>query len=583
MSDASSQKLKLVFVSTEVTPWSKVGGLGDVIGALPVAMAARGHSVMTVAPSPLTHRASREAHGSLGSGQWPALGSAEALSSPRSSLQEALAAGGMQDAGGDGAPGSHSQPSGAANSLMSPFVRYFWVRQDGVDRVFVDHPCYADTTDIYGTGNVNTYVESGEFPDLDLRYSILCQAALAAPHLLWPRKQAHAFAAQLSAGLQGSRVAFCIHNLAYQGTYPLEAFKRLCLPQRALPALLWPPVPGVGLEQQEALRGAGGMVYAGEACEVAPHEPPSLNWMHAALSESDAVFTVSPNYAQEIRLDPDMACQMQDLLQRKGVRGIMNGIDTTEWDPATDPHLPEVARYTPATAVLGKAAAKAVLQAKFGLLQALDVPLIGLIGRLTEQKGVDVVLSAVPALLGPARRAALAATYGAGPNPALSTAPEMQMVMLGTGEAWMEAALEGLQASFPGSAVGLTYFDEAAAHLIMAASDFILVPSRFEPCGLVAECAVRYGAVPIVAPVGGLKDLVTPEVGYLTERIGDKRDPNQHRIAVASLYSTVMQAVKEYGTPRFQQLQQNCMALDVSWDKPAAEWEQALLQMMQQQ
>ena len=160
-------------------------------------------------------------------------------------------------------------------------------------------------------------------------------------------------------------------------------------------------------------------------------------------------------------------------------RGILNGIDTGVWDPATDVFLPPAMRFTVQSSLAGKAAAKSELQRRLGLPQSSSAPLVGFVGRLDMQKGVDVVFSAAPQLLGP--------PCGSMPHQARARPhePAMQLVMLGAGEGWMERGLEGLERSYPGRAAGIAGFDEAAAHLLMAASDFLVGAACRGTCALV--------------------------------------------------------------------------------------------------
>ncbi len=143
---------------------------------------------------------------------------------------------------------------------------------------------------------------------------------------------------------------------------------------------------------------------------------------------------------------------------------------------------------------------------------------------------------------------------------------------------WEECAIKQLHKAFPGQAAGVAAFDEALAHLVYAAADILVVPSRFEPCGLVAQCGARYGAVPVVAATGGLQDLVTPEVGYSFPPVGRPDDVIAFRRAVEGLLRAMLSASGEYeeGGP-FRAKQQACMALRLSWERPAAEWERVLL------
>lgn len=260
----------------------------------------------------------------------------------------------------------------------------------------------------------------------------------------------------------------------------------------------------------------------------------------------------------------------------------MNGIDTVEWDPETDPLLPPEGRYTAATAARGKAAMKALVQRRLGLLEDPAAPLFVFVGRLTQQKGVDVLLDAAPELLAPAPRTP--APLGLPPlGSAPLTAPAappcggLQLAVLGTGEGWMEEGLRGLEASFPGAAAGLPSFSEELAHWLLAAADFCLVPSRFEPCGLVAQCAARYGAVPVVAAVGGLKDLVTPDVGLTLPPLSPRADGGAaHRADVRALVAAAREAAAACGGARFLGWRARCMELDLSWHRPALEWEALL-------
>ena len=148
--------------------------------------------------------------------------------------------------------------------------------------------------------------------------------------------------------------------------------------------------------------------------------------------------------------------------------------------------------------------------------------------------------------------------------------------MLGTGEAWMQAALTGLELSFSGRAVGVTAFSEELAHWLLAAADYVIVPSRFEPCGLVAQCGVRYGAVPLVTAVGGLKDLVQPGIGYTLSPLSPPGDAFSRRADVESLAELLRRVEMEAGTYTHRIMQRKCMEAELSWKKPAVEWEAVL-------
>ncbi|KAI7845973.1 hypothetical protein COHA_000518 [Chlorella ohadii] len=749
-------------------PWCKVGGLADVVGALPPALAARGHEVLTVVPRYAPYEGVEAAGISVPLDlpqpslelqtdvlQQPAVppseadgaeeiaaggaGAPAAAAAPAPTLPRSTATGGQPTAAdgqpGDGrgeqmqdgqedSPGESGEPAAAsaAAQRLAPTAELYHCWQGGVHRVFVDHPLF-HSSDVYGSTagggkGVYTYLEAGEAADLDLRYSVLCQAALAAPVLLerqaaeaasgsaggssgaaaqparhageqqrivyvandWPTallllRLQYSVRALGSAADQGERAprsssstavmdvgslqrllaqrlgasaaaAFCIHNLAYQGVLGADTFTRLSLPAAALPALCtssdWRDVlyeleqgiggssgspdaqqqqqqaagegqacPAPGATTEAAAAAASATTGADPAAEAAAAcSSGQLNQMRSALLAADCLVTVSPGYAVEVQQEGPFGCGLHDILAARGISGIMNGVDTEEWDPAVDSWLPEAGRYTAATVMHGKAQMKAWLQERLGLAVDPAAPLIGFVGRLTMQKGVDVLLGAAPALLAgstpplaPSRwrpavveadAAAEASQMGVSnaaqssqlavpaAQPAAAGEPAVQLVLLGTGEPWMESALLGLSQSFPRSAAGLTTFSEELAHWIMAAADFVIVPSRFEPCGLVAQAGVRYGAVPIVCAVGGLKDLVTPEVGYTVPGFSHAGTAADHRQNVQQLVAVVRQAAAEYGSPRYRAMQQHCMALDVSWERPAAEWEQLLQRVAEQ-
>lgn len=287
----------------------------------------------------------------------------------------------------------------------------------------------------------------------------------------------------------------------------------------------------------------------------------------------------------------------------------MNGLDVEEWDPEVDPLLPEAGRYTSGTMLAGKAHMKALVQRRLGLRQDPDAPLLVFVGRLTQQKGVDVLLGAAPEMLAGAPAPApvlaplpavrpgdgdaeadgrssmdesamvetqLSQAVGDSSAGAAAGPRTPQLVVLGTGDAWMERGLVGLAQSFAGQAAGVPSFSEEMAHWLLAAADYCLVPSRFEPCGLVAQSAVRYGAVPIVAAVGGLKDLVTPDVGLTLPPLSPGVDAAAHRQDVRALAAAARRAAAECGGPRHRAMQRRCMELDLSWERPAEEWEALL-------
>jgi len=366
-------------------------------------------------------------------------------------------------------------------------------------------------------------------------------------------------------------------------------------------------------QQQEQMREEQQVAHQTTDPQAAYESAVDVNWLRAGLCGSDLLVTVSEGYAQELLAgsDPSGATnpELQALMASKGLSSVLNGLDTDFWNPARDPLLPSAVRYGPDTAAGGKAAAKQLLQRRLGLAVDPAAPLFVFVGRLTLQKGVDVILAALPQLLRTQQaaaaagrsqwaqkgqqaalsgREAAAATAAAvswqGGSPAAPSAAAagggLQFALLGNGERWMEDVLGQLDGRYPGRAVGIPAFNEPLAHLLMAAADFLLVPSRFEPCGLVALAGLRYGAVPLGTATGGLGDVVTPSVGYRLPNPGPEGDTAAFRKAVGALVGTVQQAAGEYGSEAFRARRAAAMAVDVSWEKPCSAWEELLQQLV---
>lgn len=247
---------------------------------------------------------------------------------------------------------------------------------------------------------------------------------------------------------------FTIHNIAYQGQFPAATVERLGLP--------WSMFAMDGLE------------YWGD-----------MSFLKAGLVYADKLTTVSPRYAREIQT-PAFGCGMEGVLAwRAGdLSGILNGADYGVWNPATDPYL--TCRYQAAEVIAGKAANKAALQASLGLEPDERAPLLVIISRLADQKGMDMVLSTLPALL---RRGA-------------------QLAVLGAGDRALEQGFVSAAAGSPGRVSVTVGYSEELAHRLLGAGDMLLMPSRFEPCGLTQFYAMRYGTVPVVHATGGLADTV---------------------------------------------------------------------------
>lgn len=314
---------------------------------------------------------------------------------------------------------------------------------------------------------------------------------------------------------QYARIAtvFTIHNLKFQGIMP-----RICLSDI------------LGLQNCVAARD---QLCVGD----------TVNYMRGALCYADALTTVSPTYATEIRT-PYYGEGLSDVFLRRAdsLTGILNGIDTQEYDPAHDAHLP--ARFAPG-AMSGKRECKLALQQELGLEVAADKPLIVLISRLTEQKGLDLVTAILEELL----------------------LEDVQIAILGVGDAPYERFFREMEQSHKGAVCADLQFSAARSHRFYAAGDLLLMPSRFEPCGLSQMIAMRYGTLPVVRETGGLCDTVQPYNQFTGAGNGFSFcNFNAHE-----LLFTLRAAISLYRDDRaaFDALAQNAMAADFSWDGPA--------------
>uniref|UniRef100_A0A9I9CMB6 Starch synthase, chloroplastic/amyloplastic n=1 Tax=Cucumis melo TaxID=3656 RepID=A0A9I9CMB6_CUCME len=481
------QGMNIVFVAAEVTPWSKTGGLGDVLGGLPPALAARGHRVMTIAP------------------------------------------------------------------------RYDQYKDAWDTNV---------TVEVWGKTKSKLYGPNAgvDYDDNQLRFSLLCQAALLAPLVLnlnsskyfsGPYGEEVVFVANdwhtallpcylktmyQARGIYASaKVAFCIHNIAYQGRFAFSDFALLNLPDQF----------------KSSFDFTDGYVK--------PVKGRKINWMKAGILESDRVLTVSPYYAQELVSGVERGVELDSILRLTTVTGILNGMDVQEWNPTTDKYIP--IKFNAETVAEAKALLKEALQAEVGLPVDRNIPLIGFIGRLEEQKGSDILSAAIPDFIH----------------------EDVQLVVLGTGKKYLEKQLEELEIKYPDKARGVAKFNVPLAHLINAAADFLIIPSRFEPCGLIQLQAMPYGTIPLVSTTGGLADTVID--GYTGLQMGafsveQLRDWSLLVVwqcemvspaDAAAIAKTVLRAVALFGTAAHKEMIQNCMAQDFSWKGPAKQWEKFLL------
>lgn len=478
--DSREAPVRVLAVASEMAPLVKTGGLADVVGALPDALALVGVDVRTLLPG------------------YPAVLAAI-----------------------DDVEVAHEWPRwfGGAARLLS-------ARHDDLDLFVLEAPHLYDRP-----GNPYVDANGRDWPDNAERFASLAFAAARigggdvdafTPQVVhahdWQAALVPVFLRYASGGGASFGTVLTIHNLAFQGRFAADAIDRIGLPREALTS--------------DALE------YYGD-----------VGFLKAGILLADAVTTVSPTYAKEIRT-PDGGMGLDALLRWRGhvdaaaVAGIVNGIDPNVWNPTTDPHLAatyDVERLEP------RAANKRAIEARFGLAPD-DGPLVCMVTRLTEQKGIDLVLGALDAIV----------------------AAGVRLVVLGSGDRAYEDALTDAARMKPDRVGVVLGYDEALSHLLQGGSDAILVPSRFEPCGLTQLYGLRYGCVPIVSRVGGLADTV----------IDANEAALRARVATGFLFDALtadgvvdatMRMVDAYRRPDvWLGLQRAGMRADVGWSASAA-------------
>lgn len=375
-----------------------------------------------------------------------------------------------------------------------------------------------DRARLYGTPD-------GDYWDNAGRFALFCRAVLASLQALGERPDvvhAHDWQtallplylnhrADFAGPLAGTPSLITVHNLAYQGIFPPAAMAYAGIPDR-----LFDP---------------RGVEFYG-----------MLNLLKGGLLYADAITTVSRHYSEEIRT-PAFGERLDGVLRDRApaIHGILNGVDLEVWNPETDPFLP--ARYS-AAAPAGKARCKEALLRAFGLDADPAAPLFGTISRLADQKGLDLIVAALPALVDSGLR----------------------YCILGSGDRRYEDLLLAMARSYPGRFAVRIGYDEPLAHLIEAGADCYLMPSRFEPCGLNQMYSLLYGTIPVVRAVGGLADTVErydPVSGKGTGFVFPEYD-------VEGLLRAVREALAMFAQPRdWSRLRANAMAADFSWEGPA--------------
>ncbi|MEJ5376392.1 MAG: glycogen synthase GlgA [bacterium] len=476
------KELKVLFLSSEVVPYAKTGGLADVAGALPAALRDLGADVRVALP---LYASVRKGGFSLS----PVLNRIEVpLGNTR------LGAAVWETASQGGTP------------------VYLLEREDLYER-----------PNLYGN-------PAGDYYDNLERFSFFCHGVLLMveamgfrPDLIHCNDWQTGLVPALLAGpyrhspvLGGVPSVFTIHNLGYQGIFPAEKLQVTGLPM----AEFFHPE---------------GLEFWG-----------NMSLLKAGIVYSRAITTVSPTYAREIQT-PEFGLGMEGILyhRRDVLRGILNGVDYSLWDPATDPHLP--ANYYPGK-MTGKTICKEELIKETGLDPRLKKrPLLGMTTRMAAQKGLDLLTAVLQEVLD----------------------LDVGLVILGTGEDHYQRALQEAAKANPSRLAVKIGFDEALAHRIMAGVDIFLIPSRYEPCGLTQMYAFKYGTVPLVRATGGLQDTVRPFDVSTGQGNGFKFGPHEPK----AFLECVRQAVSFYEKPQiWRNLVLNGLKEDFSWDRSAREY-----------
>ncbi len=484
----TGKKLKITLVSPEVHPFSKTGGLGDVAGSLPKALARLDARVTVITPF----------YGNTRTGDTHALGEAPVVVDGREKRVEFL----------EGT-----------------------LPESDVQTIFIRSPEDFERPGIYG--------ENGrDYPDNPVRFALFAQAAILAAHRWCEPEILHIhdwttslIPVYLRTGnrmgglLAGVPIVLTIHNLGYQG---------VCDPS-------W--IPRLGIDP--SLFHWQGMEFWGK-----------VNFLKGGILFSDLITTVSPSYAEEIQQE-EFGFGLDGLLRahKERLLGILNGVDYTEWDPETDPHLKRT--YNPSR-LIGRNTNRQELRKIFGLENSRETPIAAAVSRLNHQKGTDILLDSVDALV----------EQGA------------QLVILGTGDPDLEARAKALAERLPGKVGVKIGFDVPLSHKILGAADIFLAPSRYEPCGLAHLYGMRYGVVPLGRATGGLRDTIVDWEEGTGERPANGflfRDPTPEAFQEAFRRAmAVFRSKKKKGKKTlWAGLRARCMTEDWSWDRSARDYMKA--------
>ncbi|WP_027185182.1 glycogen synthase GlgA [Desulfovibrio inopinatus] len=464
-------KHKIIYVASEIFPFSKTGGLGDVLGALPSELRQMGQDVAVITPF----------YGRLSTGGYPM----RLLSS-----------------------------SMHVGYPWAPITAEIYVSDyDGLPVYFIQRGEYFDRRFYYNT-------HQGEYFDNCERFIFFCRATVewarrmdVAPDIIhahdWQASLVPAFIhfqRRYDSFWSKTKTVQTIHNLAFQGRYASRLFW-----ESGLPAEAW---------------NINGAEFWGD-----------FNMLKSGIAYADLVTTVSPSYAKEI-VTPKFGCGLEGILSSRAtdLKGILNGADYSVWSPTSDRYLP--CKYTPEN-LSGKKTCKEHLIYELDLdPKLIDRPVLGFIGRLRRQKGIDLLISIMPELM----------------------KEDIGVIVLGEGNLEFEARLQEMVEDYPGRLAVRVGYTEDLAHRIQAASDIFLMPSRYEPCGLTQMYSLKFGTPPVATAVGGLRDtIVSYPHGDATGFIFPDADPDM-------FFGAIKQALAVWDrTEEWQEMQRRAMRTTYSW------------------
>jgi starch synthase len=483
-----ARPLNVLFLSSEVEPFAKTGGLADVSGALPQTIKHFDHEIRIMMP------------------RYGGINERKAKLHDMARLKEIIV------------------PVGSQTYLAGVKSSFILNSQAKTQIYFLDNPALFGRSGLY----VDPETKS-DYPDNDVRFIFFSRGVLEVlkrmgwhPDIIhcndWQTGLVPAYLKTIyreDPFYRGTRTVFTIHNMAYQGVFPRSTFVKTSLPPEMFSA--------TGVE-----------AYG------------KVNLLKSGLMFADAITTVSVKYAEEIRSSEEYGCGLQAVVDKRkhDLFGILNGIDYSIWNPAVDEHIPH--RYDYKSLDL-KLENKKALLARVGLPFQEFAPLIGIISRLADQKGFDLIGEILDEMM----------------------KLELQLVVLGTGEKRYHEMMERAQKKYPMKIAIQLSFDDELAHLIEAGSDMFLMPSRYEPCGLNQMYSLKYGTVPIVRATGGLDDTIEQVNPVTGEGTGFKFTQYDS----GELLKTIQCALRAYvDRTAWKRIIRNGMSKNFSWESSAKKY-----------